>query len=202
MSFGGGGDTRVREPRSQRALAEQAVVASQRYGQIVVPVRNQFMAQTRDFLDNDQNFTGTMGEASTRALGIYEQGFDDFNRAAFNKGYDPGSGAYQGQSKAIRTAMERGVGEQWVMPEWLQQTKACSNDGHRHGGQGLQSDTLQGNAALAQSQTRMLGSEAQTAYNRSSALGSVQSEWVSAWVLVMCCPGGTANGVQRVTGIT
>ena len=40
-------------------------------------------------------------------------------------------------------------------------------------GVGLQSDTLQGNAALAQSQTRMLGSEAQTAYNQSSALGSV-----------------------------
>ena len=38
-------------------------------------------------------------------------------------------------------------------------------------GVGLQSDTLQGNAALAQSQTRMLGAEAQTAYNRSSALG-------------------------------
>ena len=89
MSFGGGGDTRVREPRSQRALAEQATVAAQRYGQIVVPVRNQFMAQTRDFLDNDQNFTNVMGEASTRALGVYEKGFDDFNRAAFNKGHRP-----------------------------------------------------------------------------------------------------------------
>jgi hypothetical protein len=37
-------------------------------------------------------------------------------------------------------------------------------------GQGLQSDTLQGNAALASSQTAMLGAEAQDAYNRSSAL--------------------------------
>lgn len=172
MSFGGGGDTRVREPRSQRALAEQAAVAAQRYGQIVVPVRNQFMAQTRDFLDNDQNFTGTMGEASTRALGIYEQGFGDFNRAAFNKGYDPGSGAYQGQSKAIRTAMERGVGG--AMGDAGMAT-TDQGFGRMLGtvmeGQGLQSDTLQGNAALAQSQTRMLGSEAQTAYNRSSALG-------------------------------
>ena len=137
MSFGGGGDTRVREPRSQRALAEQAVVASQRYGQIVVPVRNQFMAQTRDFLDNDQNFTNVMGEASTRALGIYEKGFDDFNRAAFNKGNDPGSGAYQGQSKAIRTAMERGVGGAMGDAGMATTDQGFeSNDGHRHGGTG------------------------------------------------------------------
>ena len=174
MSFGGGGDTRVREPRSQRALAEQATVAAQRYGQIVVPVRNQFMAQTRDFLDNDQNFTNVMGEASSRALGVYEKGFDDFNRAAFNKGIDPGSGAYQGQSKAIRTALERGVGGAmgdagiFTSDQGLNRMMGTVMEGV-----GLQSDTLQGNAALAQSQTRMLGSEAQTAYNQSSALGSV-----------------------------
>lgn len=169
--MGGGGDTRVREPRSQRALAEQAAFMMRRYGETVVPVRNQFLAETAGFLDNEQNFTDAMGQASTRAIGIYEQGLGDFNRAAFNRGYDPSSGAYKGQSDAIRTAMARGIGG--AMGD---AGMATTDMGYGRmmsavlEGQGLQSDALQGNAALASSQTAMLGAEAQNAFNRSSAV--------------------------------
>lgn len=171
MSFGGGGDTRVKEPRSQRALAEQAANAARRYGEIVIPVRNEFMAETMGFLDNEQNFTTAMGEASTRASGVYEQGMEDFNRAAFSKGLDPASGAYQGQSNAIRTAQARGMGGAMGDAGLATTDKGLGRMmGSVLEGQGLQSDTLQGNAALASSQTAMLGAEAQDAYNRSSAL--------------------------------
>ena len=140
MSFGGGGDTRVGN-QSQRACLRTSGVASQRYGQMVIACSQQFMAQTRDFLDNDQNTGTVMGEASTRALGIYEQGFD-FNRAAFNKGYDPGSGSLSGAVQSYPNAPWKEVwGEQWVMPECLQQTKAARMMGTVMEGVGLQSDT-------------------------------------------------------------
>ena len=174
MSFGGGGDTRVKEPRSQAALAEQAATAARRYGEIVIPVRNAFMAETMGMLENEQNFTAAAGEASTRASGIYEQGMDDFNRAAFSKGYDPGSGAYEGQSNAIRTAQARGMGGAMGDAGMATTDMALGRMmGTTLEGQGLQSDTLQGNAALAASQTAMLGAEAQDAYNQSSALQTV-----------------------------
>ena len=69
------------------------------------------MAQTRDFLDNDQNFTGTMGRHRL-AQQAYEQGFDDFNRAAFNKGIDPGSGRLSGAVGSYPNCHGKGCGEQ------------------------------------------------------------------------------------------
>ena len=51
---GGGGDTRVREPRAQAALAEQAAINLKRYGDIFVPLENQFIETTLEkFNDNN-----------------------------------------------------------------------------------------------------------------------------------------------------
>ena len=105
----GGGDTRVKEPESQQALAEQAAISLRRYGEIIVPLENQFMETTMETF-NDQNYADAMGRASSRVAGIYERGLNDFEQTAMNKGIDPSSGRFMAESSALRAAQARGMG--------------------------------------------------------------------------------------------
>ena len=108
---GGGGDTRVAEMESKEALAEQAAISLQRYGEIFVPLENQYIETTLNQF-SDQNYTNAMGQAATQAAGVYEQGMADFQNAAMmQRGLDPSMGAYREESAALRAAQARGMGQ-------------------------------------------------------------------------------------------
>lgn len=168
--MGGGGDTRVREPRAQAALAEQAAINLRRYGDIFVPLENQFMETTLNTF-NDQNYTDAMGQASTRTAGLYERGMQDFTDAAFQRGLDPSSGAYQAESSALRAAQARGMGTA------MADSGMSNTDQGLAGltsivrmGQGLQNDAMEGQLALAQNQMDRAGQNAQNAFQRNSSI--------------------------------
>jgi len=168
--MGGGGDTRVREPESQQALAEQAAINLRRYGEIFVPLENQFMETTMATFDQP-NYDRAMGMAGTQTAGLYERGLGDFNRAAFQRGLDPSSGAYGAESSALRAAQARGMGTAMA-------DAGMSNTDQGLGGltaivrmgQGLQNDAMQGQMDLAQNQMQRAGAQAQNAFQRNSSI--------------------------------
>lgn len=168
--MGGGGSSKVKEPEAQAALAEQAAINLRRYGEIFVPLENQFMETTMETF-NDQNYTNVMGQASTRTAGLYERGLRDFQNAAFERGLDPSSGAYQSESMALRAAQARGMGTA------MADSGMSNTDQGLAGltaivrmGQGLQNDAMEGQLSLAQNQMDRASSDAQSAFQRNSSI--------------------------------
>lgn len=170
---GGGGDTRVREPESQAALAEQAAINLRRYGDIFVPLENQFIESSMAQFD-DRNYQRAMGNAATRVAGLYESGMTDFNQAAFGRGLDPTSGAYRAESSALREAQARGMGQAMA-------DSGMSNTDQGLGGlttivrtgQGLANDAMEGQMSLAQNQLGRARSQANIDFQNNSSLMSV-----------------------------
>ena len=105
----GGGDYEPEESEAKLALAEQAAVMMQRYGDVFVPLENSYIESTfRQF--GDQAYQGAMGRAQTRAMGLYDDAIADQQRGAFNRGFDPSSGAFQSESASLAAAAARGAG--------------------------------------------------------------------------------------------
>ena len=168
--MGGGGDTRVREPRAQAALAEQAAINLKRYGDIFVPLENQFMETTLNTF-SDQNYANAMGQAATRTAGLYERGLSDFQNAAFQRGLDPSSGAYQAESAALRAAQARGMGTAMADAGMTNTDQGLAGmTSIVRMGQGLSNDAMEGQLSLAQNQMDRAGQDAQNAFQRNSSI--------------------------------
>lgn len=177
---GGGGDTRVREPESQEALAEQAAFSLRRYGELIVPLENEFMETTQEMF-RDQNYENVMGQASTRIAGLYEQGIGDFEQMAMNKGIDPSSGRFIAESEALRSAQARGMGTgaaDMGMTNTDQGLGALT--GIVRQGHGLENDSMQGYMGLAQNQMRRAQSQANLDFQNNNSLASVAGTAVGA----------------------
>ena len=168
--MGGGGDTRVRAPESQQALAEQAAINLRRYGEIFVPLENQFMETTMATFDQP-NYDRAAGMASTRTAGLYEEGLADFQDAAFQRGLDPSSGAYGAESSALRTAMARGMGTAMADSGMSNTDQGLAGlTAIVRQGQGLQNDAMQGQMDLASNQLGRASSRAQNAFSNNSSI--------------------------------
>lgn len=170
---GGGGDIRVDEQESKLALAEQAGISLQRYGETFVPLENQFIQDQFSRFD-DSSYNNMMGRASTGTSSIYEQGIADQNMGAFQRGLDPSSGAYQSESGAIRAAQARAMG--------LSSAGAGidNTDAGYEGlgnviamGQGLQTNTMQGNIDRLQSGLDRASAQAEADFAKSSSIKQV-----------------------------
>ena len=109
MCLSGGGD-KPEESEAKLALAETAAVNLKKYGELFVPLENMYIDKAMGSFD-DANYGDLMGQASTRASGVYETGVADARNAAFGRGLDPTSGAFTGESDALRTAQARAMGE-------------------------------------------------------------------------------------------
>lgn len=167
---GGGGSGKIREPESQLALSEQMAMNLRRYGEIFVPLENQFIETTQETF-NDENYARAMGQASTRTAGLYERGLADFQNAAFQRGLDPSSGAYQAESSAIREAQARGMGTAMADSGMTNTDQGVAGlTSIVRMGQGLSNDALQGQIALASNQMDRAGAEAQNAFQRNSSI--------------------------------
>tara|TARA_Y100000289_G_scaffold65606_1_gene79574 strand:- start:622 stop:1194 length:573 start_codon:yes stop_codon:yes gene_type:complete len=168
--MGGGDNNDPKENESRLALAEQAAIQHNRYQDIFVPLENMFIADARSQFD-EQNYNNAMGRAATQTSAIYERGLDDLQRAAFNRGLDPTSGAYQEDSAALRAAQARGIG--------LAAADAGISNTDRgyqmlsnvvQMGQGLQSEAMSGQIDVAQQGVDRARRQAERDFMRSSSL--------------------------------
>ena len=169
MSFGGGGED-PKESESRLALAEQAAISLRRYGETFVPLENMFIADARNQF-SDANYADAMGRATTQAAGIYEQGLGDMQRAAFGRGFDPSSGAFQGESAALRAAQARGMGLAGANAGIANTDRGYNMLGNVvRMGQGLATDAMQGQIDVAQAGVDRLARQAEQDFMRSSSL--------------------------------
>jgi len=176
----GGGDTRVKEPESQQALAEQAAINLRRYGEIFVPLENQFMETTMETF-NDQNYADAMGRASSRVAGIYERGLNDFEQTAMNKGIDPSSGRFMAESGALRAAQARGMGTAMADSGMSNTDQGLAGlTAIVRQGQGLENDSMQGQIALANNQMGRAVNQANMDFQNNNSLASVAGTAVGA----------------------
>ena len=167
---GGGGDKRVAELESKKALAQQAALSLKRYGETFVPLENMFIQDSFKRFD-DQAYSDVMGRTSTLTSSIYEDGIDDLNRGAFARGFDPTSGAYQSESSAIRAAQERGMGLATAGSGLDNTDAAYQSLGNVIAmGQGLQTNTMSGNIDRLQSGLDRASAEAERDFAKSSSI--------------------------------
>ena len=164
----GGGDTRVREPESQAALAEQAAIMYNNYRSDFLPVEMGFLDSV-DRTFEDQAYADAGGRASTQIAGLYEQQMPEFKRSLNNAGFDPSSGMYQGRSKALEAAQFRGMGTgaaDMMMSNTDQGIAGLTN--FVRGGQNLETQAMQGNIDLAQNQLSRAGTRARSDFASAS----------------------------------
>ena len=172
MCFGGGGSD-PKEQESKLALAQQAANALQRYGDVFVPLENQFIDDTKAmFADgaSDQ----AMAAAQNQTSAIYEQGFNDMRGAQFQAGLDPMSGRAQGESNALREAQARGMGLAGSDAGLSYTDAAYQGLGNVIAmGQGLQTQAVAGNIDRMQSSLDRAGSAAKRDFQNSQSLASI-----------------------------
>lgn len=170
---GGGGDNRVAELESKMALAEQAAISLQRYGETFVPLENAYIQDQFDRF-GDQAYGDMMGRATSQTTSIYEDGLADLNRGAFQRGYDPTSGAYQAESGALRAAQARGVGLATAGAGITNTDAAYEGLGNVIAmGQGLQTNTVAGNIDRLQTGLDRAGAQAERDFARSSSIQQI-----------------------------
>lgn len=166
----GGGDTRVREPESQLALAERAAMDLRRYGGTFVELENSLMDSTNRMFDTFA-YNDVMGQAATRSDAVYERGLADFNNAAFQRGLDPSSGAYIAESEALREAQARSRGGAMAdsgITNTDQGLAGLANIVQM--GQGRETEAMQAQASLARDQLSDITSRAQNQFSRNSSI--------------------------------
>lgn len=190
----GGGGSKPEELESREALAQQAAVSLQRYGQVFVPMENQYIQSTLNQF-SDQNYVNAMGQASTQATGAYEQGMGDFqNAAVMQRGLDPSMGAYQQESAALRAAQARGVGQA------MTDAAITNTDRGYQGlsnivkmGQGLATDAMSGQMEVAQNQMDRVTAQRNQDFGASSSLRNLAGT-------VTGMGAGSAYGLNRNYG--
>lgn len=169
---GGGGSNLPEERESQRALAESARFSIQRYGDNFVRLENMMIGEATNYFDNyATNYASPMGSATTQTAGLYERGINDMQQAGFQRGYDPSSGAFQGESDSLRAAQARGMGLAGASAG-----VASTDRGYEQlsnvvaMGQGLASQAVQGQVDSAQLGVDRATAQAGQDFMRSSSL--------------------------------
>lgn len=171
--MGGGGGYEPEESEAKLALAEQAAVMLQRYGEVFVPLENSYIESSfRQF--GDQAYQGAMGRAQTQAMGLYENAIADQQRGAFNRGFDPSSGAFQAESESLRAAQARGAGMAGAMAGINNTDSAYGNlTNIVRMGQGLANEATSGQIDLANNAFAASRDQAQNDFSRVNSLRSL-----------------------------
>jgi len=169
MCFGGGGSD-PEERKSRLALMEQASTMLQQYGDLFVPIENQYIENVQNTFD-DSNYNRAMAGGSLAAAEAYEPGIRDQRRGAFNRGFDPSSGAFMAESEALQGAKARGMG-------MAAADRGITNTDMGYAGlqnivrmgQGIQTDAFQGQMDVAASAADRIRGQAESDLRRSSTL--------------------------------
>jgi len=168
--MGGGGGNDPKEQESKMALAEQAAISLQRYGDTFVPLENMYIQDTLNQFGNDA-YVDSMGRASTGTSAIYEEGLGELNRGAFARGVDPSSGAYQSESGSLRDAQARGMGLNAASTGIANTDQAYKGLGNVvRMGQGLATEAMDGNINRMNNQMDVANATAKRDFARSSSI--------------------------------
>ena len=169
----GGGGYEEKEPESKLALAQQAAVSLQRYGETFVPLENAFIQDNLNAFGS-RAYERDAGQMSTAISGEYENQLGDFQTGLYQAGADPTSGRYQGNINSIRKAQARGMGE----------GRASSGIGNTNqayagltnvvkAGQGLNTTALEGNVSRLNDQLALAKDQADLDFQKASGPASV-----------------------------
>ena len=183
---GGGSDKGPEEAESRLALAQQSAIYYNRFQDVFGKFEDMAISDATSQFDT-QNYESAMGSASNAAQGVYEQGQVDMNRAAYNRGFDPSSGAVQNESAALMAAKSRGMGLNASSAGIANTDRGYQMLGNVvNMGQGLANDSMQGQIDVAQTGVDRVSRQAQQDFMRSSSLQNI---------------AGTATGVAAGYGL-
>lgn len=169
----GGGGKKPEEQESRLAVVQNAATMLNRYGQVFVDLENQFMDTVQNQF-SDANYDSSIAAGMNQAAAQYEPAIQDMQAAAFNRGFDPTSGAFQSESEALRGAKARGMGLAGA-------DRGISNTDMGYAGlqnivkmgQGLQTDAFQGQMDLASTASDRISEDAKRDFSRSSSLQNI-----------------------------
>jgi hypothetical protein len=169
---GGGGGYEEKEPESKTALARQAANALKRYGKVFVPLENAFIEDSLNSFGDDA-YGDAMGQTSTSIAKMYEDKMPAYTKQTFAGGIDPTSGAYAGKTDSIMAAKARSMGEGAANAGIRQTDNAYAGlQNVVKAGQGLQTDTMQGNVSRMNDQLALAGTQAESDFaSRSNTAG-------------------------------
>lgn len=176
---GGGGD-KPEEMESRKIMSQQAAIYLNEYGRTGVPLENQLIDSVQGQF-SQSNYADAMAAGQLQAAAAYEPGIAEAERAALNRGFDPGSGAFQGESTALRTAQARAMGQAGG-------DRAMSNtDAGLFGlqnivkiGQGQQADAFKGQMDLADLASSRIRDMAKDDFSRSTSAASAAGTGVGS----------------------
>ena len=171
---GGGGSNLPEERESQRALAEAARFSLDRYGRDFIPIENMMIGEATNYFNEDsfaRNYGNPIGRATTQTAALYEQGLNDMQQTGFQRGYDPGFGAFQAESDSLRAAQARGMGLAGASAGVASTDRGYDQLSNVVAmGQGLASQAVQGQVDSAQMGVDRASAQAGQDFMRSSSL--------------------------------
>jgi hypothetical protein len=170
---GGGGGYTEKEPESKLALAQQAANALKRYGKVFVPLENAFIQDSLNSFGEDA-YGDVMGQTSTGIAKMYEDKMPSYTNQIFAGGIDPTSGAYAGKTDSIMAAKARSMGEGAANAGIRQTDNAYAGlQNVVKAGQGLQTDTMQGNVSRMNDQLVLAGTQAEADFAKNSLASEI-----------------------------
>lgn len=193
MCFGGGDAPEPKESESKLAMAEAAAYNIKRYGEVFVPIENQFIDEATSSFDlaadgsQNKNYQDAIGQSVGRANEVYGEGIRDAQGLAMNRGLDPTSGAFMAESDALRGAQAKAMGElgtnagNSVTTQGFQALENVSALGR-----GLETTAYDSMSVLAQNEQQALEGQADKDFARSSSIANVAGT-----------AGGIAYGLNR-----
>lgn len=175
-----GGSDKPEEMESRKALAMQAAIYFNQYGKTGIKLENQLIDSVQGQF-SQANYADAMAAGQLQAAAAYEPGIAETRQAAINRGFDPGSGAFQSESDALRMAQARAMGQAGA-------DRAMSNtDMGLYGlqnlvkiGQGQQADAFKGQMDVADLASGRIRDMARDDFSRSTSAASAAGTGVGS----------------------
>jgi len=169
MCFGGGDAPEPEESYAKAAMSEMAASMWNRYQDVWVPLENMYISDAVHSFDAP-NYVASQGQAASLASSVYEPKIYDTQQELMARGLDPNSGAFVGESNALRRSQARATGET-MADAGLGQTdrgfQKMTNVVRM--GQGLVGEASEGMIDVASRQQEALEAQAERDFSRSAS---------------------------------
>ena len=153
------------ETEQERALAEIAAQRFNRYKEVFAPLEDQYIQQVFD-VRNQDNYETAGGLAAAEYQRSFQKAQNDLSGQMMQQGVDPSSGAYEGNSAALRRAQAVGQGL------GVSGAKVANTDRFYQGlkgitaiGQGQAADAITGMGDIAKTARENANRDAENSFN-------------------------------------
>ena len=196
------------ETEQERALAEIAAQRFNRYKEVFAPLEDQYIQQVFD-VRNQDNYETAGGLAAAEYQRSFQKSQNDLSGQMMQQGVDPSSGAYEGNSAALRRAQAVGQGL------GVSGAKIANTDRFYQGlkgitaiGQGQAADAITGMGDIAKTARENANRDAGNAFDSSgmirsgvaAGLGYAAAPYVDSKVKRPTAPKTTFSGVTSGMG--